>query len=502
MKRNIQILLTGALWTLLSSAQPAEVELPTGYSKPVNPNAHALIMTIGNYQGNIPKLSGVSFDAATAREISRRMGVPDSNIHLLRDEELTLQGMQKAFDDLETRLGDNDQVFIYYSGHGGRQLVQEITGERCAESLVTVDGMNFTDVEMERRLNALSKKTEKTVFFLDACHSGGVTTRSAGSGPELYSRKSYSPSELSCSKPANVLARSIILSQTPGSGGSNFVHIAAARDNEASLDQPGRGGVASQAWLACMAGAAKDLDSSGGLSAEELRLCAQERIDMQLGGVKGYLPHHISIAGNAAMVLNYASSAPASAPLSGQFSTEKKSPAIAALEDIYNSRDDRRLTTLTAQKPVLKIGADQVDLTLTSREGGYAYLLMVGSDGTTFDLLFPNQLDQDNLIPAGASVQLPRSSWQLLAEGPSGKNTLLAVVSDNPRDFSLAGLRPSGPFSSTGAFGAKDIQLVSSGSGKPVDPQCAGTPATRNFAIRKRCSSGYSAAMITLEEVR
>jgi Caspase domain/Domain of unknown function (DUF4384) len=463
-----------------------------------NPNAHALIMTIGNYQGNIPKLNGVAFDAATAKEISHRMGVPAGNIHALKDNQLTLDGMRKAFDDLEARLGGNEQVFIYYSGHGGRQLVQEESGERCAESLVTVDGQGFTDVELEGRLKALSQKAQKTVFFLDACHSGGATTRSINTTAGLYSAKSYSPSELGCSKPTNILTRSIILSKVPGSGGANFVHIAAARDNEVSLDQPGKGGVASQAWLACMSGAAKDVDGSGGLSAEEMRLCAQTRIDEQLKDAKGYLPHHVSLSGNSAMVLSYASSEPAMA----SSPVIDKPSAIAALQDIYNSRDDRRLTTLTAPTNVLKIGSDYVDLTLSSREGGYVYLLMAGSDGQTFDLLFPNQLDKSNQIAANSSVQLPRPSWQLAASGPPGKNTLLAVVSDSPRDFTTVGLKPAGPFSTISALGAKDIQLVTSGATKPADIQCASNPTTRNLSIQKRCSSGYSAAVITLEEVR
>jgi hypothetical protein len=179
-----------------------------------------------------------------------------------------------------------------------------------------------------------------------------------------------------------------------------------------------------------------------------------------------------------------------------------KPSAIAALNDIYNSRDDRRLTTLTAAKSSLKIGKDFIDFTLTSREGGYVYLLMVGSDGQTFDLLFPNQLDRNNVIEAGGSLRLPRPAWQLSAEGPPGKDTLLAVVSDSPRDFGLAGLKPSGPFSAIEAMGAKDIQLVTAGAAKPADTQCSDPQATRNLAVKKRCSTGYAAALLTVEEVR
>jgi hypothetical protein len=497
-----------------------------GFSKPPSPTAHALIMTIGDYQGNIPKLKGVAFDAASAAEIAQRIGVPAANIHFVKDSELTLEGIRRAFDELEAKLTGNDQVFIYYSGHGGRQLLEENGVERCAESLITVDGQGFSDVELEDRLKNISKKSQKTIAFLDACHSGGATTRSVASKQALYTAKSWTPPGQSCVKPTNVLTRNIVVTKVAGNGAGNFVHVAAARDSEISLDQPGKGGVATQAWLACLSGAAKDIDGSGGLSADEVRVCAQSRIDQQLKDVVGYLPHHVALNGNSSMVLSYAATSttspppapmpapvvaattPALKPLLAQAPIATapvvKPSALATLNDIYNSRDDRRLTTLTTAKPILKIGKDNIDFTLTTREGGYVYLLMVGSDGQTFDLLFPNQLDQNNLMQAGSSLRLPTQGWQLSAEGPPGKNTLLAVVTDSPREFGHAGLKPSGPFSAIDAAGAKDIQLVTTGTGasKPNAATCSDASAVRNLAVKKQCSTGYSAALLTIEEVR
>jgi len=223
-----------------------------GFVKPESRTAHALIMTIGDYQGSIPKLKGVPFDTASATEIARRMGVPAENITALRDAELTLDGMRKALSDLESKLSGNDQVFIYYSGHGSRQLVQDAEGERCAESLVAVDGQGLFDHELELRLRQLSQKAQKTIVFFDACHSGGLAARSAST--PLFSAKSYTPAGLSCNKPSNLLARSIILSKVEGSGGSNLVHIAAAQADEVSLDQPGRGGLATRPGCAALQG--------------------------------------------------------------------------------------------------------------------------------------------------------------------------------------------------------------------------------------------------------
>ena len=538
--RLAPLLLTALLSPLLSppllaaplSADTGAPQPAGGFSRPASAQVRALILTIGAYRNGIPALSGVARDAESARAIARRMGVPENNILALRDEELTLAGLRKAFDRLEAELGDNDELFIYYSGHGSRQTVQEADGsERCAESLVSVDGQAFLDRELDARLKKLSSRARKLVVFIDACHSGGVTTRSLGRNAPFTAKFWQGGNAENCSRPVNVLTRNIVLTTArPGNGGGNFAYIAAARADEISLDQPGRGGVATQSWLACMAGGAQDSNGSGGLSAEEIRECAQRGIDGRLKDVPGYLPHHVAITGNAEMVLSYAAATPAptltaaaslaapamvtppvAAPLSASPPASPPPAAgpgatrrtpLAALQDIYNNRDDRRLVSLDTDQAQLRIGRDKVSFTLGAREGGYVYLLMAGSDGEAFDLLFPNSLDSDNRIRPGETLKLPRQRWELEAQGPAGRNTVLAIVTDSPRDFSRAGLKPTGPFSSADAARAKDIQLVTVQGGGAAD-ECERTSPTpqRNLAIRKRCAGTYGAALLTLEEI-
>lgn len=501
----------------------------TGVSKPPSANMHAMILTIGNYREGIPPLRGVQYDAETATQIARKMGVMDSNIRVYRDDELTLDGIKKAFDDLEARVQQDDQVFIYYSGHGGRQLVKNADqSERCAESLISIDGTGFVDVELEARLKRLSQKAQKLVMLLDACHSGGVTTRALGEkSTEFTPKYFYAKGGLdACSKPVNVLTRSINANlKVPGSGANNYTYIAAARDNEISLDQPGKGGVASQAWLDCMNGAAIDTDGSGSLSADEIKACAQEKINLKLSKAKGVLPHHVSITGNPDMIIGFAEKSAAAAPAQGS-ATSTPAPAaspttsapakpaaqpaaklnpIATLKDIYNNRDDRRVVELKAAKQKLKIGQDAFEFTLKSSHEGHVYLLMVGSDGTSFDLLFPNQLDHSNKILAGETLKLPRASWELSAQGPVGKDTLLAIVAESPRDFSNIGMQPAGPFSSIDVKGnregARDIQLVTGSSSNAGAGECL-SAKTRNLAIQKKCSNAYGSALLVVEEVQ
>lgn len=467
---------------------------------------HALIMTISQYQGGIPPLKGVMHDGENARNIARKMGIKDEDIHFLKDDQLVLSGIRAAFDDLESRLSPGDQVFIYYSGHGGRSYVKDPV-ERCAESLIADDTQGFVDAELETRLKKLSEKAQKVIVFLDACHSGGVTTRAINAP---FAPKYWSKGEAdACSKPVNVLTRSLgIAAKSPGSGAQNYVYIAAAKDNEISLDQPGKGGVATQAWLKCMSGGARDSDGSGGLSVEEIRVCAQARIDETLKDAKGFTPHHISITGNSGMVMKLVDAAsppkPNEAVKPGPDIKPVETSPNAAMRDIYNGRDDKRSVTLASTKSALKIGSDPLDFTLASTHAGYVYILMAGSDGKAFDMLFPNKIDGANFIQAGETVRLPRQSWQLVAQGPAGKDHLLVIVADSPRDFSSIGMVPSGPFSSVAASqaAAKDIQLVTRISANAAIPECTDTKKRNLAVMEKKCSNAYGAALLSIEEVK
>jgi hypothetical protein len=58
----------------------------------------------------------------------------------------------------------------------------------------------------------------------------------------------------------------------------------------------------------------------------------------------------------------------------------------------------------------------------------------VGSDGKTFNLLFPNKLDGNNQVAAGAH-RFPRPNWRVRSGGPVGTSYLLAIVSPDKKDL-------------------------------------------------------------------
>jgi hypothetical protein len=492
---------------------------------------HALILTISDYQGGIPKLNGVTRDVESARSIARLLGTKDENIIQYHDEQLNLEGMRHAFDELDKRVVEGDKVFIYYSGHGGRQRVMD-PNERCAESLVTSDGFGMIDAEMESRLNKLAGRTQKIIAMFDSCHSGGVTTRSIKNAkftPKYWSKGGTN----TCEKPINVLTRSIkTASRSAGSGAKNYVYIAAANDNEVSLDQTDKGGMATTAWLECMLGNANDLDGSGGVSVEEIQSCAQKKIDLQMQGAEGFSPQHIGVVGNPKLVMmlagNQSAIPPAVVPatpfdqdlrpentalaeleLKPELVTPQEPAATsgtiadagATLTDIFNGRDDRRTVEIIPTQNKLKIGSDKFSFSVRSSSAGYLYLLMVGSDGTTFDILFPNKLDGDNFIKSEKLVNFPRPTWELTAQGPIGTDHILAIVADAPRDLSKLAVTNAGPFSEVSASpaGKRGILLVTSSASTLLQAQC-GESKKRNLAVKQVCSDAYGAALADIEE--
>jgi len=520
-----------------------------GYKRPASGQIHALIMGAGQYQvQGISQLKGIPQDMKSAAEIADRLGVPPANMTILQDGDLTLEGFRKSFEDLHARVKPGDDVFIYFSGHGGRQSIGDEERSRCAESFITIDGKAFLDQELQSNLERLSQTATKIIVFADACHSGGTATRSIAAKGELVPKNASLPASgaAACSIPINVVTRSIqSKSATPGSGGRNFVYIAAAREDEVAFDSAKTGGVATQAWLACLRGEAEDSDRSGALTARELVECAQKRVNKNLARFDGIRPHNITITGNSEMPLSYKislpqpavapsaetstslapdasasvspntspanqvgspssqTSAPSATPTGLPASADSKPVPAATFNNIFEGRDDKRLVELLASKTTLKINQDRLDFRIKSREAGFLYLLMAGSDGKTYDILFPNKLDPDNRIKAGETVELPRSNWRLLAGGPEGKNTVLAIVSNTPRDFSSLRGQSVGPFSvlEVNTIASKDIQLVSLSSPKAESQGC-GDVAKRNLVIAQECSNSYGAAKIEILEVK
>ena len=173
------------------------------------------------------------------------------------------------------------------------------------------------------------------------------------------------------------------------------------------------------------------------------------------------------------------------------------------MNDLYARRDDRWGVTVTPSQPSLKIGADTLDLRVISDRDGYVYIFYLGTGPDSFYLLFPNQLDGQNRISAGETLKLPAPSWTVNALGPAGKDHILVMVTETPRDLGQYALPAqyvslSGPFGKIGttARAAGQLTQVAALSSGWKQPKC------RDLGIRAKneCSNTFGAALTDVEE--
>ncbi|OHC64261.1 MAG: hypothetical protein A2040_19900 [Rhodocyclales bacterium GWA2_65_19] len=386
----------------------------------------ALILTISDYATS--PLPGAEFDGANARQIVQRLGFGSDNIRALKDRQLTAKGIEDAFAKLVAETQNGDRVFIHFSGHGTSQRVDG----RCQESLVAQDLKMVSSQALAGWLQQLKDKASRVVVNIDACHSGGLIQESGtrgvkpGAPSRFRPRFVAAPEGARCDNPTNVVAEVLtsgVRSTRGATLANNYLYIAAARRDEVAYEDSSGGGMSTASLLACLNALVADTDRSGGISVKELVQCAQTRIDQEFAQDPVYRPHHISVSGNMEWPLA-AEAAPSAA-------SERANP-VATLSDLQAGSDSRWQVRIDAKPPRAKVGKDAFKLSITSSQGGYLYLLYVGSDRKEFLQLYPDK-NEPNWIDADRPLRIP---GEFAAEGPRGTNHVLALVSRVPRDFS------------------------------------------------------------------
>ena len=85
----------------------------------------------------------------------------------------------------------------------------------------------------------------------------------------------------------------------------NFVQISAANHNEVSWDNEQLGGLATHSLSQCLLADAKDFDRSGSITLEEVRQCAQVKLDALMAPHKasGMLPSTIQMRGTRNLIV-------------------------------------------------------------------------------------------------------------------------------------------------------------------------------------------------------
>jgi serine/threonine protein kinase len=165
------------------------------------------------------------------------------------------------------------------------------------------------------------------------------------------------------------------------------------------------------------------------------------------------------------------------------------------IDRLFQQRSRDYSVAVEVEQAQVRIGRDRLRFRLRSNKSGYLYVLMVGTDRQHFYKIFPNAVDAKNRIDAGKELSLPRPGWIMVSDGPPGADQFIAIVSEQPRDFSDSGLVAVDPFAEYPFDAAAQLAASQPTGQSPFigKVKCPDGAAT--------CSDAYGAAVFTIEEV-
>ena len=231
---------------------------------------YAIVMGIATYY-YAPCLQFVDDDAHAIRQAL--LSSPDwdsQNIAFLVNTEATTWNLAAALADLDGA-DENDLLFLFFSGHGGRvpddQPYEEADG--YDEVLYLYDSAYISDDALEQQLANVPMK--RIVVMIDSCFSGGHL----GKGAKLPTASNWAADwsadlrQLSRNRPQDLDSLT-----------KRIVAITASREAEYSWESATLGhGVFTYALLEALSGSADEVgDSDGFVSAEECYAYAAPRV--------------------------------------------------------------------------------------------------------------------------------------------------------------------------------------------------------------------------------
>ena len=94
-----------------------------GSGKRLYANSWALVVGINRYRSSkIPQLEYAEADAQAMAKSLGRLGFPKGNVRLLLGPKATRDEVIRVLEeDLNPKMGENDRLFLYFSGHGAME---------------------------------------------------------------------------------------------------------------------------------------------------------------------------------------------------------------------------------------------------------------------------------------------------------------------------------------------------------------------------------------------
>ncbi len=161
-------------------------------TQPIMGKYYALIIGMDNYKGDWNPLNNAVRDAQATEQLLKSKYKFD-NVTTLYDEQATRENIINAMLSLVKNATENDNVFIYYSGHG------EFNKELNKGYWVPVDAQivsvarYISNSDLQTFLNGI--KAKHTLLVSDACFSGdifrGSTVKVKMDSPEKYYTEAY-----------------------------------------------------------------------------------------------------------------------------------------------------------------------------------------------------------------------------------------------------------------------------------------------------------------------
>lgn len=159
---------------------------------------HAIVIGVANYRNVRPLPDSVLNDArdvAAVLKAKEYCGYDERNVHLLLDDDATLERIRAALASVAGASGPDDTVVIFFSGHGANlgdpaDPESALLPVECDPR--TLDTTSLCEPEFSAALQRFG--AQRLLVLIDACHSAGAGSLKAAQVAEPpalgYSEKS------------------------------------------------------------------------------------------------------------------------------------------------------------------------------------------------------------------------------------------------------------------------------------------------------------------------
>jgi hypothetical protein len=446
----------------------------------------ALLVGVGDYRAPyINDLPGINLDIDIIRkEVAPNLGIRPENIKVLMDSQATLANVDRAASQWLTEgVGSDDQVLIYFSGHGSQ--IPDENGDEADQAgdevLVLHDAQQVTrqgrptieNVLVDDHFNALINKipSRNILIIVDACHSG-TSTKALNLGMDdmgelALTSKSYVYEGMPSGKGSFGAPKA-----AGAAGGKEYVAISAAADTEESLAGD-KGSIFTLGVREVVLNAVKT-----GRSLTPAAL-VQESSSYVARKVKPPKVFHPQLSASGALAakpirlrqVNQVSQAT-------QARQGGHGPLWERLQAGVKAGPNVKPMPLSLNQQSFGKGEALV-VSVQAPVAGYLNIIIVGPDDEPL-VLFPNKFNPENRVNPGV-IQIPtrQMNFDLPATAPFGPTLVVALLTQQPLNMrnSASGEQDTkgdtnAPFSGVSSEGLRSFEVqgrANAGGGSASD---------------------------------